>query len=241
LEAQHQQGTLAGRVNYVYGHGLVSQAIDGVPHYYHYDGFHNTRALSDLNGTVTDTYAYDAYGTVLNQIGVTQNPYLYRGEQFDPETDSYYLRARYYQPDVGRFVSTDPVEGDTFTPMTFHRYLYGNNNPVNNIDPSGEITLTDTQLTAGIVGILSGISAGGWALGNILPDQYAWLAENLFPDAGIVGISAFAKLNINSRIIREIKELFQFMKPGVLPVEFFNPIIVLIIPVTILLHKSAVV
>ena len=111
----------------MYGHGLVSQNIDGVNRFYHYDGFHNTRVLSDMSGTVTATYRYDAYGRLLNQTGVTENPYLYRGEQYDPETDSYYLRARYYQPEVGRFLSTDPVEGDISDPMTLHRYLYGNN------------------------------------------------------------------------------------------------------------------
>ncbi len=202
----------------------MSQSIDGDHRFYHYDGFHNTRSLTDMNGAVTDTYRYDAYGTLLEQTGSTTNPYLYRGEQCDAETDAYYLLARSYQPATGRFLTTDPVEGNTSDPITLHRYLYGKNDPVNNINPSGEMTFTDTQLTAGIVGILSGISVGGWALGNVLPDQYAWLAENLFPDAGIIGISAFGKININSRVMREIKELLQFMKPGGgFPSQIFQP------------------
>jgi RHS repeat-associated protein len=130
LEEEWTRGLLSSTTNYVYGHGLISQTIDGVNHYYHYDGFHNTRALSDLNGAITDTYRYDAYGMLQEQSGNTKNSYLYRGEQFDVETDAYYLRARSYQPSTGRFFSTDPVEGMMFEPMTFHRYVYTNNDPV---------------------------------------------------------------------------------------------------------------
>jgi uncharacterized protein RhaS with RHS repeats len=81
----------------------VSQSIDGHQHFSQYDGFHNTRALSDMNGAITDTYCYDAYGMLLEQTGSTTNPYLYRGVQCDAETDAYYLLARSYQPATGRF------------------------------------------------------------------------------------------------------------------------------------------
>ncbi|MCP4379434.1 MAG: sugar-binding protein, partial [bacterium] len=118
IEEAWTRGGLSAVTNYIYGHGLVSQSIDGVNRFYHYDGFHNTRSLTDMDGAVTDTYRYDAYGTLQEQNGNTQNPYLYRGEQFDPETDSYYLRARYYQPGTGRFSSTDPFEGETSDPMS---------------------------------------------------------------------------------------------------------------------------
>jgi RHS repeat-associated protein len=82
-----------------------------------------------MSGTVTDTYRYDAYGTLLEQTGSTTNPYLYRGEPYDAELDAYYLRARSYQPGTGRFLTTDPVEGHLADPMTWHRYVYGKNKP----------------------------------------------------------------------------------------------------------------
>ncbi len=198
IEEEWTRGGLSATTDYVYGHGLVSQSVDGVHHFYHYDGFHNSRALSDMGGSVTDTYSYDAYGTVLNQTGSTKNPYLYRGEQFDPETDSYYLRARYYQPGTGRLISTDPVEGDTSDPMTLHRYLYGNNDPVNNIDPSGKLTMEDALIAGTIVTGLSTISGFTWLAGDIpgLHDLYYWIAEHLAPDAGIIGISFFGKVRL---------------------------------------------
>lgn len=193
LEEQRTNGPLSAVAQYVYGHGLVSQSIDRMKHYYHYDGFHSTRALSDMSGTVTDTYQYDAYGMLLNQTGATSNQYLYRSEQFDPELTSYYLRTRYYHPELGRFSSPDPLQGDISDPMTLHRYLYANSDPVNNIDPSGELTLKEVGMSAGIIEILSGI---GWKAGDYVPGFYEFLADIYAPDAGIIGVSAFAKVNI---------------------------------------------
>ena len=70
-------------------------------------------------------------------MGSTTNTYLYTGEQFDPDLSFYYLRARYYSEAAGRFVSTDPHEGDPFEPVSLHRYLYANVDPVGMRDPSG--------------------------------------------------------------------------------------------------------
>ena len=188
LEAEHEQGALSATVNYVYGHSLISQSIDGVTSYYHHDGSHSVRALSDVNGTLSDTYAYDAYGNLLRQSGDTQNPYRYRSEAFDPELDAYYLRARYYQPGSGRFSSIDPVEGDINVPRSLHRYLYAYNDPVNRLDPSGGMTLTESLITAQIVGIAA--SGVGYYGGGIekLQGIYLSLAEKL-PDAGVLGVS----------------------------------------------------
>jgi len=156
---------------YTHGHGLALQGIDGHQHFYHYDGFHNTRSLTDMDGTVTDSYRYDAYGMLLEQSGNTKNLYLYRGEQFDAETDAYYLRARSYQPATGRFFSTNPVDGMMFEPMTFHRYVYTNNDPVNNVDPSGILTGNEQLTTVNIVGSLAAYP--GWALGHNYQNVYA--------------------------------------------------------------------
>ena len=63
--------------------------------------------------------------------------FLYTGEQQDADTGLYYLRARYYQPNVGRFTSRDPFDGLHADPITLHKYLYAGANPVMHIDPSG--------------------------------------------------------------------------------------------------------
>jgi RHS repeat-associated protein len=67
-------------------------------------------AISEVPGrrAITDTYDYDAFGNEVHSAGTTPNNFLYRGDQFDPDLGLYYLRARYYNPATGRFMSRDP-------------------------------------------------------------------------------------------------------------------------------------
>jgi RHS repeat-associated protein len=62
---------------------------------------------------------------------------LYRGEQYDSDLGLYYLRARYYNPNTGRFLSRDPYDGDANIPATLHKYLYAGGDPINRLDPTG--------------------------------------------------------------------------------------------------------
>jgi RHS repeat-associated protein len=59
------------------------------------------------------------------------------GEQYDADLGLYYLRARYYNPATGRFMSRDPEEGKPWDPATLHKYLYASSDPVNRVDPRG--------------------------------------------------------------------------------------------------------
>lgn len=121
---------------YTYGDNLISQYSNNWS-FYLYDGQLSTRQLTDKTGTVTDSYTYDAFGNQLAQTGSTINFYRYTGEQYDPNVGFYYLRARYMDPVMGRFVTQDSWEGDTFEPPSLHLYVYTHDNPVNYIDPSG--------------------------------------------------------------------------------------------------------
>jgi RHS repeat-associated protein len=102
---------------------------------------------------------YAAYGNLLNPTSTgTPNNYLYRGEQFDPDLGLYYLRARYYNPATGRFLSRDPLDGHSWDPKTLHKYLYAGGDPVNRIDPSGReailqflFTTADISMPAEVV------------------------------------------------------------------------------------------
>jgi RHS repeat-associated protein len=93
--------------------------------------------LSDTNGIVTDTYTFDAYGLLISSTGNTPNNYLYCGQQFDGDLGMYSLRARYYKPDSGRFWTMDTYEGNNEDPLSLHKYLYCQGNPVDMKDPSG--------------------------------------------------------------------------------------------------------
>jgi RHS repeat-associated protein len=109
--------------------------------------------LTNLAGTVTDTYNYDAFGNLLNSTGSTPNNYLYRGEQYDSDLNLYYLRARYMNPVTGRFMSRDPEDGKPYDPKTLHKYLYAGADPIDFRDPLGReldevVTLDRRSLTA---------------------------------------------------------------------------------------------
>ncbi|WP_075072943.1 RHS repeat-associated core domain-containing protein [Longilinea arvoryzae] len=119
------------------GAELLSQTRGGATGYYLHDGQGSTRALSDVLGAVTDTYAYTAFGELYAQTGTTTNAYLYTGQQFDSLTGLYSLRARYYEPNGGRFLSRDIEFLDINNPNEFNRYNYASSNPINTIDPKG--------------------------------------------------------------------------------------------------------
>jgi len=157
--------------SFMYGHDLISQRIVGSSlSFYQYDGHGSVRQLTDATATITDTYDYDAFGNLIYRSGTTPNDYLYSGEQLDGNLGFYYLRARYLNPDSGRFLTMDTYEGTGFDPTTLHKYLYGRANPVNQIDPSGRMS---GELMAGLVvaGIVAAIAIIGfiWIFKSKIP------------------------------------------------------------------------
>ena len=122
---------------YTIGADLVSQERNGRTSFYLYDGHGSVVGLANESGVVTDTYCYDAFGNLLKSTGSAKNYYRYCGEQFDETTGLYYLRARYMDTSTGRFISQDTYQGDINDPVSLHKYLYANANPVTYSDPSG--------------------------------------------------------------------------------------------------------
>jgi len=134
---------IGGAVQRTYTHGRqrISQnqliSTTWMPSFYAYDGLGSVRLLADATGAMTDTVDYDAWGNAVNVTGSTPNVYLYRGEQYDSDLGLYYLRARYFNPLTGRFLTTDPGKGSIQIPQTLHKYLYVGGNPVRFVDPTG--------------------------------------------------------------------------------------------------------
>lgn len=142
---------------YVFGDGLVSETRGGTTHYAIQDGSGDTRALADTGGAITDTFAYDAWGSVIRRTGSTPATHLYRGERLDPNLGFYYLRARWMDPTVGRFNQMDSYPGKDRMPASLHKYLYANADPVNLVDPTGHSAAGLGQQAAaiGIAAILA--------------------------------------------------------------------------------------
>jgi RHS repeat-associated protein len=129
---------------YTYGLERISelQTVNNAPtaSFYQYDGRGTVRTLTDASGAVTDSYEYDAFGNLISKTGTTPNAYLYRGERYDAAVGLYYLRARWYNPVTGRFMTRDPYQGSVYDPASLHRYNYARSNPANFIDPSGRLS-----------------------------------------------------------------------------------------------------
>ena len=135
--------------------------MGGGTYFYHYNAHGDVVAVTDTSSNTVASYTYDAWGNILQQSGTfaDQNPYRYAGYRYDTETGFYYLQARYYNPNIGRFLSLDPDPGDSDDPITQNGYTYANNNPVMGVDPDGNWVIDAMLSAATFVGgyIASGV------------------------------------------------------------------------------------
>ena len=125
---------------YVYGLGLISKILpDDTTICYHYDSRGSTAALTDAGENITDAYAYTSFGSLSNSAGSTPNSFKHLGRHgvIDEGNGLSYIRARYYSPEVGRFITKDPVTGKDGDSQSLNRYIYALNNPIILIDISG--------------------------------------------------------------------------------------------------------
>ncbi len=105
--------------------------------YYVTDPHGSVVQLTDGNGKATKTYKYDCFGNEVKPDEKEDNPFRYCGEYYDRETGEVYLRARYYQPEKGRFLTRDTYTGEEDEPESLHLYAYCGNDGVNAWNPSG--------------------------------------------------------------------------------------------------------
>jgi len=121
---------------YVYGLGLISKITPSdEAYFYHYDGLGSIVAMTDSSGSVVNKYSYDAYGKVLNQVEAVSNPFKYVGlfGVMDEGNGLLYMRARYYDTEMRRFLNKDPIG----LLGGLNMYAYVGNNPISWIDPLG--------------------------------------------------------------------------------------------------------
>ena len=123
----------AGTVRYIRTHELLASDAEHARTYYHY--------ASDEMGSIThvtggeevlNRYSYDAWGNITEKEEAVENRFRFVGEQYDSISRQYYLRARFYNPVIGRFTQEDTYRGDGL-----NLYVYCQNNPVYYVDPSG--------------------------------------------------------------------------------------------------------
>ncbi len=107
-------------------------------YFYHADGLGSITSLTDARGQVVQTYEYDSFGNMRYEGNHVKQPYGFTAREWDSETGLYFYRARYYDPQMGRFISKDPIG---FAGGDVVLYGYVQNDPVNFIDPWGLRTL----------------------------------------------------------------------------------------------------
>lgn len=148
---------------------LTQLTFDGKQRYYHHDQLGSTRAITDSTGTISARYSFDSYGNTTDSSGSTNNPFGYAGQYTDRASGLIYMRARWYDPATGQFITSDPIgsaSGET------HLYRYAGGDPANMVDPSGllfGIGLNDAlHFVQDTAGALSTVASGCVVVAAIL-------------------------------------------------------------------------
>src|SRR5205085_1650095 len=110
VEEVNSAGNVLAR--YAQGEGVdepLHELRSGTGQYYEQDGLGSVTSLSGSAASLGNTYVYDAFGSLTASTGTFLNPFQYTGRDYDIETGLRYYRARYYSPELGRFLSEDPI------------------------------------------------------------------------------------------------------------------------------------
>ena len=135
--------------------------------YYHADHQGSIINLTNSSGTIANSYLYDAYGRTLTVFESVSQPFTYTGRELDSESGLYYYRARYYDPNTGRFLGEDPI-GFAAGDQNLYRYVL--NNPVNLTDPDGENPVISKGIEALIKFLLKQLVKKGTDIDPMRPD-----------------------------------------------------------------------
>jgi RHS repeat-associated protein len=105
--------------------------------FFHLDFLGSTVGLTDVVGASRQSIFYDAWGNERDRIGSSANNFTFTGHELDEETGLIYAKARFYDAEVGRFLSQDSFLGEANEPPSLHRYFYAHASPLNFVDPTG--------------------------------------------------------------------------------------------------------
>jgi len=138
---------------------LTEERTSAGNYYYLFDGLGSVVGLTDSGGNLVATYRYDPFGKTVASTGTVTNPWQFGGAYLDSYTGLYKMGLRYYDPTLGRFTQQDPkVAWDN--PIGWNRYVYGQDDPVDNSDPTGADCGHDVAVADALFAV-AGVGAGG--------------------------------------------------------------------------------
>jgi len=147
-EADVVGGVATRKASYIRGHGLIAREDEQGKTYYLQNGHGDVVNLMDSTGmTKLNSYEYDIFGNIVGQQENLPQPFKYSGEMMDNAVGLQYLRARWYEPSLGRFINEDTYGGRLDNPLSLNLYTYVGNNPLIRRDPTGHMMEGDDRFS----------------------------------------------------------------------------------------------
>ena len=194
---------------YLYdGDGQLSAiSYKGGDYYYIRDNLRTITGLVDANGVAVVNYRYDSWGRMLDITGSMaetlgkDNPYRYKGYCYDEETGMYYLKSRYYAPEICRFISADDISAMLDSPMSLwdkNLYVYCDNDPVNKKDDDGEIA---NFVAMGLLGAVVNVGVS-FVVAKATGQDYGW--RDVVIDATVGALTAIVPATKIGKVAKEV-------------------------------------
>lgn len=223
LEAEHLESVYDAndelQANYLRG-VVVDEIINGFEkntstgvmenRTFHHDRVNSVVALSDHNGTEMQTLSYGPFGRSINSTGSSQNAMKYTGREQDEESGLYYYRARYYDPELGRFISEDPIgfKGGV------NLYAYVGNNPLIYSDPSGNVPWDQVFGTVRVIGGVAEVASGA-----VIATGTSWTGVGAI-GGGLIVLHGADQIQAGMRQIASDSHVSSFTSMGLQEVGF---------------------
>ncbi|WP_257385050.1 RHS repeat domain-containing protein [Tahibacter caeni] len=137
IEETNVLGNSLARYDYSADGRLLSMRRNGQVYQYLLDALGTPIAILRTDGQVVSRFKVDAWGNPIATVSTVKSPFGFTGYVVDDETGLHYANARYYDSELGAFLSEDPAAGDPMRPITLHPYVYANANPLIYLDRSG--------------------------------------------------------------------------------------------------------
>jgi len=166
-----------GTNTYLYGTGRIAQYDAGEGEYFLGDAIGSVRQLTDDAGTVILAKSYQPFGSVYNSAGTANISYGFTGEWTDLNS-MVYLRSRFYNPIIGRFLTKDSWQGDYYQPLTLNLWNYVGSNPINFVDPSGMFLCVPSCCEEWVISALVQLNVYGGPFSQLVVNKFNYLDRN---------------------------------------------------------------